>query len=153
MPHNFCQWSAYAIVAALGIVVAYGIQALFMEVLLEPTALVRRTRKKMRDLQFKLTGDHGKEAHGPEPILGATTSSWVGGIEIVLYSSSVVFKHPEFIGIWFATKYVANFRSWGKDPIGRAFYNRSLFGSGLNILVGFFTGLLAIWCMSKFGPL
>src|SRR2546422_8516713 len=82
--------------------------------------------------------------------LGGRLNEWVGAIEIALYASSVVFEHPEFIAVWLATKYVAFFRSWGEEPVGRTFYNRSLFGSGLNILLGFFTGRVAQWAISHF---
>ena len=68
-------------------------------------------------------------------------------MEIILYASSVVFGHPEFIAVWFATKYICVWRGWGEDPVSRTFYNRSLLGSGLNILLGFATGTVARWAV------
>jgi hypothetical protein len=151
MPHNTCQWLAYVFAVALGILVSRAIQWFFMDVLLEPAKTVRKTREKINRLQEKLTGITLEEKHGTHPVLGTRLSGWVGAIEIVLYASCVVFEHPEFIAVWFATKYVAAFRSWERSPIGRTFYYRSLFGTGLNILLGFFTGKFALWAISHFG--
>ncbi|HEV1995784.1 MAG TPA: hypothetical protein VGR03_15740 [Candidatus Acidoferrum sp.] len=122
-----------------------------MAVVMEPVATVRKTRQKIKRLQAKLTGTSVEEEHGQHLILGTSLNAGVGAVEIALYASSVVFGHPEFIAVWFATKYVAFFRSWGKEPVGRTFYNRSLIGSGLNILLGFFTGKFALWAISHFG--
>ena len=83
--------------------------------------------------------------------IGPNLQRWLGAIEIILYSSSVVFGHPEFIAVWFGTKYVASYRFWHEKATGRAFYVRSLFGSGLNILLGFFTGKTALWAICHFG--
>jgi hypothetical protein len=151
MPHNLCQWLVYVFAVAIGMLVSSLIQFFFMQVVMEPVETVRKTREKVRKLQEKLTGTPVEEEHGQHIILGTRLNEWVGALEIVLYASSVVFEHPEFIGVWFATKYVATFRSWGKEPVGRTLYNRSLFGSGLNILLGFFTGKFALWAIGYVG--
>ena len=83
-------------------------------------------------------------------VIGAELASWVGAMEIVLYASSVVFGHPEFIAVWFATKYICVWRGWAEEPAGRTFYNRSLFGSGLNILLGFAAGTATRWAVCHF---
>jgi len=123
-----------------------------MQVWMEPIKIIHNARRRMKDLQEKLTGTTIEEESGPHSILGGTLNARVGAIEIVLYASSVVFGHPEFIPVWFATKYVAAFKHWTEEPVGRAFYNRSLFGSGLNILLGFFTGVFAQWVIGRLAP-
>jgi hypothetical protein len=146
MPHSLCQWLAYGLVVIVGAIVSFGIQWLVMSVILEPVGIVRKTREKMKRLQECLTGEAVVEQKDtPYEDLGTRLSALVGTLEIVLYASCVVFDHPEFIAVWFATKYVAAFKSWGEEPVGRTFYYRSLFGSGLNILLGFFTGRVALW--------
>lgn len=82
-------------------------------------------------------------------LLGTEFHGFLGGIEIVLYATSIAYNKPEFIAVWFATKYVASWSSWDKTPIGRTFYNRALFGSGVNIVLGVITG----WLILSFAPL
>jgi hypothetical protein len=145
MPHNLCQYLAYLATLAVGAAISYGIQWVVMSCLLEPVRTVTKTRAKMQRLQEELTGEAARLEHGPYRELGTRLSGFVGALEIFIYASCVVFGQLEFIGVWFATKYVASFRSWGREPIGRTFYYRSLFGSGLNVLLGFFTGKAAVW--------
>ena len=67
----------------------------------------------------------------------------IGRLENILYPSAVVFDVPAVILVWFATKYVVTWNRWTWSPMGRTFYNRSLFGSGLNILLGVVIGGIA----------
>jgi hypothetical protein len=132
------QWLALAIAIAIGVLASLGLQYFFMQVLLKPErvakAAAKRVGKPAESLDYKALGHLGT---GLQPAVGA--------IEIILYSTSIVFRHPEFIAFWLATKYVAAYKTWGKEPVGRTFYKRSLFGSGLNILIGAATGGLAAW--------
>jgi hypothetical protein len=79
-----------------------------------------------------------------EKSLGSGLQIPVGALEIALYATSIAYGEPGFIAVWFATKYVASWRGWTSDPVGRTFYNRSLFGSGLNIVFGVITGWVAL---------
>jgi hypothetical protein len=73
----------------------------------------------------------------------------VGALENIMYSFSVVFGYPQFIPAWLAIKYIAGPSTWVPDPVGRTMYNRSLFGSGLNAVLGFLVGLIARWGITK----
>jgi len=141
MPHNLCQWLTYVVTLIAGATVAVGVQTVVMHVFLTPQALIDKVLK-----ENPAAGEVRYSRH-----IGTQGQGWVGTIEIFLYASSVVFGHPEFIVAWFATKYVSSYHTWSKDPIGRTFYNRSLFGSGLNILLGFLTGECAVAAISHFG--
>lgn len=155
MPHSLSQWLVYIGVVAVGVLVSLGLQHVFALVVFDPVKVVAEARKRAKKLQEKLKAQLGDET--PElpswqvSHLGTGLQGWVGAIEIILYASSVVFEHPEFIAVWFATKYVAAYKVWSEDPVGRTFYNRSLFGSGLNILIGFSTGRAALWAISLVG--
>ena len=142
MPHNLCQWLAYTVVVIIGALVSWLIQWFVMRVVLDP--------KKLHE---KLNKQNPSGAKDGSPLVGTRLQAPLGALEIILYASSVVFEHPEFIAVWFATKYVAGFNKWGEDTAGRTFYNRSLFGSGINILLGFFTGLTARWVIGHFANL
>jgi hypothetical protein len=135
---NRYQWFVFVTVVVMGVLVSLGLQQLFMQVFLKPEkvaiAAAKRVGKEGAPLDYKKLGH-----------LGTGLQRWVGTIEIILYSTSIVFGRPEFIAVWLGTKYVAAYRTWGKEPVGRTFYNRSLFGSGLNILLGAATGGLALW--------
>jgi len=140
-------------VVGVGVFVSWGTQRFFMKVLLEPKKTVQKAFeevKRLEEEQTKVKVDSDTKL--PLGHLGTKLQGWVGAIEIILYASSVVFEHPEFIAVWFATKYVSGYRTWAKEPVGRTMYNRSLFGSGLNILLGFFTGRVALWAIFYFGP-
>jgi hypothetical protein len=164
MPHTLCQWLAYIFVVGVGTLVSWGLQALVGKVLLEPVKLELDLRERVKKLVEKLKEESKKrkmdlqldESVKPPAAqpghLGTGLQEWVGTIEIIIYASSVVFEHPEFIAVWFATKYVAAYKTWAEEPVGRTFYNRSLFGSGLNIVIGFFTGKFALWLISLVGP-
>jgi hypothetical protein len=141
MPHSFCQWMAYLGAIAAGAAVAAGVQWVVMRVFLVPQDLVNKVIK-----ENPIAGEFPHTRH-----IGTQLQGWVGTIEILLYASSVVFGHPEFIVAWFATKYVSSYHTWSKDPVGRTFYNRSLFGSGLNILLGFLTGECALAAIAHVG--
>lgn len=134
MPHNLCQWITYIAVVIVGVLVGGRIQWLVMRVFLNP--------KKLHE---KLNKENPSKAKDSSPLVGTQLQGPLGALEIILYASAVVFEHPEFIAVWFATKYVAGFNKWGEDTAGRTFYNRSLIGSGINILLGFFAGLVARW--------
>lgn len=81
-------------------------------------------------------GEHEVDKHKVDEHIGTRLQEWVGAIEVLLYSSSIVFGYPQFIAVWLGTKYIAAYRTWSEDPVGRTFYNRSLFGSALNVLIG-----------------
>ena len=72
-------------------------------------------------------------------------------MEIILYASSVVYGYHQFIAVWLATKYIASWKKWGETGIGRTLHNRSLFGSGLNVLAGVLTGLVAKYVIVSIG--
>ncbi len=83
--------------------------------------------------------------------LGVGLQRWVGSIEIMLFAIAIAYREPILILLWVGAKYIASWGRWGRDQIGRTFYNRSLFGSGQNILLGIITGgfaQLAIRCAS-----
>lgn len=151
-PHSLYQWLVYVFVVALGVVVSQVAQWLFLGVVLNPVRIARKARDRVRHLQREVEGREAKLPEWQFGHLGTGLQRWVGTIEIILYASSVVFGYPEFIAAWFATKYVASYRTWAKEPVGRTFYNRSLFGSGLSILLGFFTGRVAMWAIWRVGP-
>ena len=159
MPHNLCQWLAYIFVVVGGVIVSWGTQSFFRLVFLDPIKLAQKAHKRVKDLEAKLAKELGEELpeEKVEPKwqfghLGTGLQGWVGAIGIIIYASSVVFGHLDFIAVWFATKYVAAYKTWAEEPVGRTFYNRSLFGSGLNILIGFFTGTVALWAIWRVGP-
>lgn len=133
---NTSQWFGFALVAFIGVVVSWSLQEVFMQVLLNPRKIARAAAKRVGKEEL----DYEKLGH-----LGTGLQRWVGAIEIILYSTSIVVGHPQFIAVWLGTKYVAAYKTWGKEPIGRTFYNRSLFGSGLNILMGAATGGFGLW--------
>jgi hypothetical protein len=141
MPHNLCQWLAYLVTLIAGATVAVAVQSVVMRVFLKPQTLIDKVIEENPSASEFRNSRH----------IGTQLQGWVGTIEIFLYASSVVFGHPEFIVAWFATKYVSSYHTWSKDPVGRTFYNRSLFGSGLNILLGFITGECALAAISHFG--
>jgi hypothetical protein len=144
------------------VIVSWGIQYIFSKTLLDPVKVELDARERVQKLlskfEVKARGRGIKvhadgEASKTPPLqaghLGTGLQEWVGTIEIIIYASSVVFLHPEFIAVWFATKYVAAYKTWAEEPVGRTFYNRSLIGSGVNIIIGFFTGRAAVWAISR----
>jgi hypothetical protein len=148
IPHSVAQFAAYFAAMSCGLIVARLLQFAFGHWIAEPTKLIRMVTESNNKLRREF-GHRSEPLQIPARHLGTLLQGWVGGLEIILYSSAVVFGYPDFIAIWFATKYVASYSIWGRDPIGRTFYNRSLFGSGLNILVGFFTGQIAQWAIHR----
>jgi hypothetical protein len=135
MPHTIYQWLVFAGVETTGIFVSLGLGWVFMQRFLNPDTIAEQAANRAQV-------DYRNMGH-----LGTALQGWVGAIEILLYSSSIVFGYPQFIAVWLGTKYLAAYKTWGSDPVGRTFYNRSLFGSGLNILIGAATGggaLLAV---------
>src|SRR5437879_2296792 len=100
MPHNLCQWLVYIFVVVAGVFVSGGTQLFFGQVLLEPLKTAQKARERVKVLEEKLTGVKGTEAPWQFRHLGTGLQGWVGAIEIVLYASSVVFEHPEFIAVW-----------------------------------------------------
>jgi hypothetical protein len=141
------QWLAFFGVNIAGASLSRLLGWLFMSVFLNPDRIVKSAEKRLgQPLLVHKSMDH----------LGTRFQPWVGVLEILLYSSAVVYEHPEFIAVWLGTKYLAAYKTWGEDPIGRTFYNRSLFGSGLNILIGVATGvgsLLAIHRTQELRPI
>jgi hypothetical protein len=144
MPHNLCQWLAYIAAVALGIFVSWGTQQVFMRKILNLTNLSEKLRSR---IAIKTGEPAIEETQLPIREMETGLSDWVGAMEIVLYASAVVYNYPSFIAAWFATKFVASHKTWAPEPFGRTFYNRALFGSGLNILLGFFTGKMALWAI------
>ncbi len=140
MLHTLSQWLVFVAVVAAGIVVSLAVQWLFMQKFLKPEKVAKDAAKRVGSPVDSL--DYKKLGH-----LGTGLQGWVGAMEIILYASSIVFGHPEFIAVWFGTKYIAAYKTWAKEPVGRTFYNRSLFGSGLNILLGAATGSIALWAI------
>ena len=110
--------------------------ASLMQKLLDPDKVANDALKRIGRLPDG--PDYRKLGH-----LGTGLQPMVGAVEILLYPSSIVFGYPQFIAVWIGTKYVASYKTWGTEPVGRTFYNRSLFGSGVNILVGAATGGIA----------
>jgi hypothetical protein len=137
VPKTLCQWLAYVAVVTAGVFASLGIQELFMQHMLKPEKVAESAAKRVGAASGSL--DYKKLGH-----LGTGLQRWVGAMEVILYSSAFVFGYPQFIGVWFGTKYIAAYKTWAKEPVGRTFYNRSLFGSGLNILLGSATGGLAL---------
>lgn len=139
-PSNLWEWFLLVLVIGVGTILSLGVQHFFMYVLLKPEKVAADAADRVGATAKAL--DYKKLGH-----LGTGLQRWVGAIEIILYSTSIVFGFPQFIAVWLGTKYVAAYRTWAREPVGRTFYNRSLFGSGLNILLGAATGgaaLLAI---------
>lgn len=127
MPQTIVQFLVFAGVVAIGAAVSQFIaMPVFMRWHLKPEQLAL-------DLGIKA---------GPE-VTGTRLQGYVGTIEIIIYATAIVYDYPGFIAVWFATKYVSSWRQWGEDALGRTFYNRSLFGSGLSLLIGTATGGLA----------
>jgi hypothetical protein len=128
MPHTFSQWLIFVVIETAGVLASLGFGWIFMRRFLNPDAIAAQAANRAQI-------DYREMGH-----LGTGLQGWVGAIEILLYSSSIVFGYPQFIAVWLGTKYLAAYKTWGADPVGRTFYNRSLFGSGLNILIGAATG-------------
>lgn len=116
----------------------------FMENLLKP--------ERIADKALQPSGKGEDESNKwKKDQLGVELQRWVGAMEIILYASSLVFGYPGFIAVWFATKYIPVWRTWSEDPVARTFFNRSLFGSGLNIVLGVATGGIARLAISHIG--
>jgi hypothetical protein len=133
MPHTMCQWVAFLAVVFAGLLVHWVIVTkTIMGWWLDPGKLYRGG-PRMPD----------EEEGGEQQFRGVKYGNWVGAIEIVIYSVSFAFRHPEFIAVWLATKYIASMNKWSVTALGRSFYNRSLIGSGVTLILGFMTGGLA----------
>ncbi len=136
MPVTMVQWFVFLLIESIGVVVCLGVQWLFMKKLLNP--------KRLADKLFEsLHYSEEQRVQWRRQHLGTALQEWIGVMEIILYSSAIVFGYPEFIAVWFATKYIATWRGWVEEQVARSFYNRSLFGSGLNVILGAATGGLA----------
>ena len=140
---------AYIGVLVVGILVSWLTHRLFMGRLLNLTKISKEVRNRITE---KSGTPAIEEIELPFREMETRLSDWVGELEIVLYASAIVYNYPEFIAAWFATKFVASHKTWAPEPFGRTFYNRALFGSGLNILLGFFTGKIAVWVIGLLGP-
>ncbi len=141
MPLTLCQWLVFVGVVGGGTVVSLAVQWIFMQKFLKPEKVAEDAARRI-GTPIGSSLDYKKLGH-----LGTGLQGWVGAIEIILYASSIVSGHPEFIAVWFGTKYIAAYKTWAREPVGRTFYNRSLFGSGLNILLGAATGRVALWAI------
>lgn len=142
MPQTLFEWFVVVLVVCAGVLISRWVVWLFMSDFLAPHKVAA---KRLWDLEF--TEEQKKDWKRKN--IGVQLQPWVGAIEIIPYAFSIVVEHPEFIAVWFATKYIAVWRNWGEDPAARTFYNRGLFGSGLNILLGFATGQVALWVIGS----
>ena len=146
MPHTPIQFFWFIVVVAAGVVVSHVIMCGVMHRLLEPGKVFDDTLRRMNVPESEWESEKRKSKS-----LGSGLQSLVGSIEIVLFAIAIVYRQPLLILLWVGTKYIAGWGRWGQDQIGRTFYNRNLFGSGLNILLGIITGgfaQLAIRCAS-----
>ena len=146
MPQTPIQFFWFTVVVAVGAVVSHGIMRVVMHRLLEPGKVINDTLKRMNVPESEWEHRRRKIKN-----FGVGLQSWVGSIEIVLFAIAIVYRQPLLILLWVGAKYIASWGWWGQDQIGRTFYNRNLFGSGLNILLGIITGgfaQLAIRCAS-----
>lgn len=136
------EWAAFIGMLGAGVVVSRLIMYGLMGRWLSQEKVLEKSLKRL-----EIPPDKQKVYR--EKLLGTRFHGFLGGIEIVLYATSIAYNKPEFIGVWFATKYIASWTRWDESPIGRTFYNRALFGSGVNILLGVITG----WLLLSFAPL
>jgi hypothetical protein len=99
-PSNLWEWFLFVLVIGAGTILSLGVQHFFMNVLLKPEKVAAdaadRVGAPAEDLDYKKLGH-----------LGTGLQRWVGAIEIILYSTSIVFGFPQFIAVWLGTKYVA----------------------------------------------
>jgi hypothetical protein len=109
---SFYQWVVFVAVVFAGVLVALGLQYLFMRVILSPEKVARAAAKRVGKQADTL--DYKKQGH-----LGTGLQEWVGTMEIILYSTSIVYGHPQFIAVWLGTKYVAAYRTWGYRTRGK----------------------------------
>lgn len=124
MPTTIHQGLAFLAALAFGVFVSqFLVMPLFMNRLLKPEKLGR--------------------APGDTEVTERSVLRYLGAMEIVLYATAIVYRYPQFILVWLATKYVARWHVWSEQRLGRTFYNHSLFGSALNIVLGALTGALA----------
>lgn len=141
------EWLKFGRVILVGMVLSGIIMRIVMGWCLKPEKVLEKVLKRQKKALGK---DWNKECEEKErkkqrkKSLGVGLQIPVGALEIALYATSIAYDKPEFIAVWFATKYVASWRGWTSDPVGRTFYNRSLFGSGLNIVFGVITGWVAL---------
>ena len=138
------EWLKFIGVVAVGVFVFSLIMwGLMASRCLKPEKVLEKVLKRRAAfLSEKEQQEERKEQR--EKSLGSGLQIPVGALEIALYATSIAYGEPGFIAVWFATKYVASWRGWTSDPVGRTFYNRSLFGSGLNIVFGVITGWVAL---------
>jgi hypothetical protein len=145
-PQSVCQWTVFLIVEALGTAVGALITWLVMEQWLTRERAVAKAFDRAKFSAIE------REAF-PVPQLGTQFHRALGVVELLIYSSSVVYGVPEFIPAWLAVKYIAGHEQWPPAPIGRTLYNRSLFGSAVNVLLGFALGQLASTCYPRSGSI
>ena len=90
------------------------------------------------------------------------TAAIVGVTERLLYTSAILLKKPEFIGIWFLLKVASQWRRWGeKDAKSknnndeknvyreRANFNSYLTNTGMSLAYGILGGEIIIWLIKK----
>ena len=131
------EWLKFGGVILAGMILSGLIMHIIMGWCLNPKKVLKHSLERARFPKNKW-----KEKR--EENIGSGLQIPVGALEIALYATSIAYGEPGFIAVWFATKYVASWRGWTSDPVGRTFYNRSLFGSGLNIVFGVITGWVAL---------
>jgi hypothetical protein len=76
------------------------------------------------------------------------TSSLVGIIERIIYTSSLVFGAKEFIAVWLAIKIAVQWKRWeDTKDLGkaRASFHIFLIGTGLSLMYGVVGGFLIEW--------
>lgn len=138
----FEEWAKFIGILALGVVVSRLIMYGLMGCWLSQEKVLQKTLERLS--VPKEEWDKYKKK-----LVGPGFHGFLGGIETVLYATSIAYNKPEFIAVWFATKYIASWSRWDESPVGRTFYNRALFGSGVNIVLGVITG----WFILGFAPL
>ncbi len=110
------MWYAYAFGFGYAIIVGY--------LLIEPVMLAIWKYREEVPGALRVPGD-------PQPAL-------IGVIERILYISSLLMDHGEFIGFWLALKMAGHL--WGKERTYRILYMDTLIGNAISLLyagVGF----------------
>lgn len=71
-------------------------------------------------------------------------SDWIGVIERILYTGSILLGFPYFVAIWLPLKMVGGWGEWSKPgQLARARFIVSLIGNGLSLLVAAAFAILA----------
>jgi hypothetical protein len=76
------------------------------------------------------------------------TSSLIGMMDRVIYTTSILFMAKEFIAVWLALKVAVQWKRWGDEKnLGkaRASFHIFLIGTGLSLMYGVLGGFLGKW--------